>query len=99
MARRFFSTNQDALIPKMPPKKLSNPNAVFEEGWVTKQPHRSVISVRGRDSTNLLQNITSTNMKTFEAEGPERAALYASLMTTKGKVMFDAIIAKPKLAG
>ena len=37
-------------------------------------------------------------MNTFEVEGPERAAVYASLLTTKGKVMFDAIIAKPRLA-
>ena len=37
-------------------------------------------------------------MKIFEKEGEERAAIYTSLLTVKGKTMFDAIIAKPRLA-
>ena len=37
-------------------------------------------------------------MKIFEKEGDERAAIYTSLLTVKGKTMFDAIIAKPRLA-
>jgi hypothetical protein len=35
-------------------------------------------------------------MKFFQTK--ERAAIYTHLLTVKGKVMFDAIIAKPKLA-
>jgi len=36
-------------------------------------------------------------MRLFQQE-PERAAIYTGLLTVKGRVMFDAIIAKPKLA-
>ena len=36
-------------------------------------------------------------MRLFAREA-DRAALYTALLTNKGKVMFDAIIAKPKLA-
>jgi hypothetical protein len=35
-------------------------------------------------------------MRRFDT--PERAAVYSGLLTVKGKMMFDAIIAKPKLA-
>ena len=37
-------------------------------------------------------------MKIFEKEGDERAAIYTGLLTVKGKTIFDAIIAKPRLA-
>ena len=37
-------------------------------------------------------------MKIFEREGDERAAIYTGLLTVKGKTIFDAIIAKPRLA-
>ena len=36
-------------------------------------------------------------MKLFQKE-VDRAAIYTGLLTVKGKIMFDAIIAKPKLA-
>ena len=36
-------------------------------------------------------------MRLFQRE-PERAAIYSGFLTVKGKMMFDAIIAKPKLA-
>jgi len=38
------------------------------------------------------------DLRLFQTEGEDRAAIYTSLLTVKGKVMFDAIIAKPKLA-
>ena len=38
-------------------------------------------------------------MRTFEREKPDRAAIMSSFMTPKGRVMFDAIIVKPRLAG
>ena len=37
-------------------------------------------------------------MNIFEREGEKRAAIYTGFLTVKGKTMFDAIIAKPKLA-
>ena len=38
-------------------------------------------------------------MKIFKLEGPSRAAIFTAFLTAKGKVMFDAIIIKPRLAG
>lgn len=64
---------------------------------MTKLVDRSVISVRGRDSTAILHNTITNDMKLFQRE-EERAAIYTGLLTVKGKVMFDAFIAKPKLA-
>ena len=37
-------------------------------------------------------------MNLFEREGKERAAIYTGFLNVKGKTMFDAIIAKPRLA-
>ena len=37
-------------------------------------------------------------MNIFEKEGEDRAAIYTSFLTVKGKTMFDAIITKPRLA-
>jgi len=56
------------------------------------------LSVRGRDATNLLQNVATTDMGTFKKEGDDRAALYSAFLNVKGKTMFDAFIVKPKLA-
>ena len=89
--KRFFSQ----LIPKIP--KTKSTKHLFEDAWVTKMEKRNVISVRGRDSTSILQNVATTNMKLF-AGNEDRAALYTGFLTVKGKLMFDAIIAKPKLA-
>jgi folate-binding Fe-S cluster repair protein YgfZ len=66
-------------------------------GWVTKLNNRSVLSVRGPDSTHFLQGLISNDMRLFERE-KERAALFTCFMNVKGKVLFDAIIAKPLLA-
>ena len=45
----------------------------------------------------LLQNTTTQDMRLFD-ESEDRAALYTSFLTTKGKTMFDAFVVKPKLA-
>ena len=37
-------------------------------------------------------------MSIFKKEGQSRAAIFTAFLTVKGKVMFDAIIVKPKLA-
>lgn len=42
---------------------------VFKDAWVTKLINRSILSVRGRDATNLLQNVSTTDMGTFKKEG------------------------------
>lgn len=90
--RRNFSSVE--VIPKIS-KPVSN-RALFEDAWVSKLSSRSVISVRGRDSTAILQNVGTTDMRKFE--DVNRAALYTGFLSVKGKMMFDAIIAKPKLA-
>ena len=64
---------------------------------MTQLTHRSVLSVRGRDATAILQNTATNDMKLFQRE-QDRAAIYTGFLTVKGKMMFDAIIAKPKLA-
>jgi folate-binding Fe-S cluster repair protein YgfZ len=57
-----------------------------------------VLSVRGRDATGLLQNVSTTDMTTFKKEGADRAAIYSAFLNVKGKTMFDAFIVKPVLA-
>ena len=69
---------------------------MFEDAWVSKLAHRSVISVRGKDSTAILQNVGTTDMRKFE--DVDRAALYTSFLSVKGKMMYDAFVARPKLA-
>ena len=58
---------------------------------------RSVLSVRGRDAQSLLHNVSSTDLGLFDNE-PDRAAVYAGFLSVKGKLMYDGIICKPKLA-
>ena len=38
-------------------------------------------------------------MRIFSKEGSDRAALMTAFLNPKGRVMFDAFIVKPKLAG
>lgn len=45
----------------------------------------------------LLQNTTTQDFKLFD-ESDERAAIYTSFLSVKGKTMFDAIVVKPRLA-
>ena len=47
---------------------------------------------------DLLQNTSTQDMKVFE-ESEDRAAIYTSFLTVKGKTMLDAFIVKPRLAG
>ena len=60
--------------------------------------NRSVLSIRGRDAKDLLHNCTTNDMKLFE-ESKERAAIYTSFLSVKGKTMYDAFVVKPRLAG
>lgn len=71
--------------------------ALFHDNWVTKLTNRSVISIRGKDATELLQN-TSTNDLSLFQESDDRAAIYTNFLTVKGKTMFDAFVVKPRLA-
>lgn len=70
---------------------------LFSDGWVTKLTNRRVMSVRGRDATDLLQNVSTQDMGIFDKE-ETRAAVYTGFLSVKGKILFDAIITKPKLA-
>ena len=70
---------------------------IFPDNWVTKLTNRSILSIRGRDATDLLQNTTTQDMGLFK-ESEDRAAIYTSFLTVKGKTMYDAIVVKPKLA-
>jgi hypothetical protein len=38
-------------------------------------------------------------MNLFEKEKPGRAAIFSAFLNAKGKVLFDSMIIKPKLAG
>ena len=60
---------------------------------------RNIVSVRGPDATKFLQNLTSQDMRIFDNEKPERAAVNACFLNPKGRVLFDAMIVKPQLAG
>lgn len=75
-----------------------NVTTVFKDAWVTKLINRSILSVRGRDATSLLQNTSTTDMMTFKKEGKDRAAIYSAFLNVKGKTMFDAFIVRPVLA-
>ena len=83
------------MIPQL--QRKPGQRNVFQDAWVTQLAHRSVLSVRGRDATAILQNTATNDMKLFQRE-QDRAAIYTGFLTVKGKMMFDAIIAKPKLA-
>ena len=72
--------------------------SIFPEHWITKLTNRSILSIRGRDATDLLQNTTTQDLRLFDQED-ERAAIYTSFLTVKGKTMYDAFVVKPKLAG
>lgn len=93
VAKRFQS--HAMLRPKTPPAQKSGD--IFSDGWITKLASRSVISVRGRDSTTILQNLATTNLELFFKDA-RKAASYTGFLTVKGRLQYDAIIAKPKLA-
>lgn len=52
----------------------------------------------GSDATVFLQDMSTQNMRKFEAN-ENRRALYALFLNAKGRIKFDAIIVKPELAG
>ena len=71
---------------------------IDQTGWISRLPNRSVLSIKGPDSTAFLQGLISNDMGLFRQEGRDRAAIFASFLNVKGKVLFDAILAKPRLA-
>ena len=71
----------------------------FEKWMISELNDRCVFSVQGPDATSLLQNSITNDMKIFERDGASRAAIYTSLLSPKGKILYDAIIVKPRLAG
>jgi len=79
--------------------QLNNFKILEQGSIISKLTNRSVISIRGRDATSFLQNLTTQDMRLFSKERPDRAAVMSSFLTPKGRVMFDCIIVKPRLAG
>ena len=67
------------------------------DGWVTQLSNRSIISLRGPDSSSFLQGLTTQDMNLFQKE-KERASIFTSFMNVKGKTLFDCFICKPLLA-
>lgn len=65
---------------------------------MSRLPDRSVISVRGPNSTKFLQNLITQDINLFAEEAPNRAAVFTTFLTPKGKILYDAIIVKPLLA-
>ena len=59
---------------------------------------RSVISVRGPKSTEFLQKLTTQDMRLFDKD-QNRACIFTGFLNVKGRLLFDAMIVKPKLAG
>ena len=88
-----------SVIPKQNTMmQMRGGDTFFEESWITKLTNRAILSIRGRDATDLLQNVSTNDMGIFEKEGDERAAIYTSFLTVKGKTMLDAFVVKPRLA-
>jgi len=67
-------------------------------GWVTKLDSRKIISVRGPDSQSFLQGLMTQDINLFRKDGADRAAIFTTFLNVKGKIIFDAILAKPLLA-
>ena len=65
-------------------------------GWVTRLDRRKVLSIRGPDAKAFLQGLMTQDMELFKKE--DRAAIFTTFLTVKGKIIFDAVIAKPLLA-
>ena len=89
-----------AIIPKMVGAPEAPNLGLINQGTILSElTNRAIISVRGPDSSKLLQNLTTCDMMNFVDDHPFRAAQYTSFLNPRGRVMFDAIIAKPQLAG
>ncbi len=57
-----------------------------------------MISVRGPDSQSFLQGLMTQDINMFKKDGSERAAIFTTFLNVKGKIIFDAILAKPLIA-
>jgi folate-binding Fe-S cluster repair protein YgfZ len=67
-------------------------------GWVTKLDSRKVLSIRGPESQTFLQGLMTSDINQFKKDGMERGAIFTTFLNVKGKIIFDAIIARPLLA-
>lgn len=70
----------------------------LNDGWFSNLEDRRVLSISGSDATVFLQDMSTQNMRKFEAQ-KDRRALYSIFLNAKGRIKFDAIIVKPELAG
>ena len=56
-----------------------------------------MISVRGQDSMTFLQGLMTQDVNLL-LQDKLRGAIFTNFLTVKGKLLFDAIVAKPLLA-
>jgi folate-binding Fe-S cluster repair protein YgfZ len=97
-SRGFSSLDQ--VVPHLQTQKPSENLKLQDSGTVvTHLKNRAVVSVRGPDATDLLQNLTTVDVRNLLEDHPHRAALYTSFLNAKGRVLFDGFIVKPRLAG
>ena len=54
--------------------------------------------MRGPDASAFLQGLMTQDMGLFRTEEAKRAAIFTTFLNVKGKIIFDAFIAKPLLA-
>ena len=60
-----------------------------------------MLSIRGADSQTFLQGLMTQDINIFkrkDGKTAERAAIFSTFLNVKGKIIFDAIVAKPLLA-
>jgi tRNA-modifying protein YgfZ len=63
---------------------------------VTHLTNRRVLSIRGPDAHSFLQGLMTADMNAFKEE--TRGAIFTTFLSVKGKIMFDAMVAKPRIA-
>eukprot|EP00347_Sterkiella_histriomuscorum_P020088 403339151 len=88
---------QTQILPVQQSSSLA-PTQIDDSGWVSHLTNRRVISMRGKDVKAFLQGLITSDMNVFDQEGPQRAAIYATFMTPKGKIRMDCFIVRPLLA-
>jgi len=91
LAKRKFTTSLIKRVMAMNPEVL-----IDETGVVSKLNNKSIISIRGENTSKFLQGLVSNDMRLFD-NNPNRAAIYSCFLNTKGRIGFDSFIAKPKL--
>lgn len=69
-------------------------SAIKTPSYVTKITGKRVIKIEGSDSVNILQGLTTSNMKQF-VDTKENGLCHTSFQTTQGRIITDGIVIKP----